>query len=132
MLHSAIFGGPVALGSGLAFTSQRFQLADVCGKGTSAGFAEAGAFVSPTSIGGAPLGVIWSQYFGSGKVSMDSGFSTILYMMGETHLPCRMSSATSFIIPSWIAQLRPLMLWANSGLRKGVLLSSLLYSIPPG
>jgi hypothetical protein len=31
------------------------QLADECGKGTSAGFAEAGALVPPTSVGGAPL-----------------------------------------------------------------------------
>jgi len=29
--------------------------ADKCGKGTSAGFAEAGALVPPTSVGGAPL-----------------------------------------------------------------------------
>jgi len=31
--------------------------ADKCGKGTSAGFAEAGALVPPTSVGGAPLEV---------------------------------------------------------------------------
>jgi hypothetical protein len=30
-------------------------LADECGKGTSAGFAEPGALVPPTSVGGAPL-----------------------------------------------------------------------------
>src|SRR4030043_1645766 len=78
------------------------------------------------------LGVIRIQYFGSGKVIMDSGFSTILYITGETHLPCRMSSATSFMIPSWIAQLRPLTLWANSGLRKGGLVSRLLNRDPPG
>jgi hypothetical protein len=35
--------------------SRQLQLADECGKGTSAGFAEAGALVPPTSIGGAPL-----------------------------------------------------------------------------
>jgi hypothetical protein len=35
--------------------SLQLQLADKCGKGTSAGFAEAGALGSPTSVGGAPL-----------------------------------------------------------------------------
>jgi hypothetical protein len=35
--------------------SRQLQLADECGKGTSAGFAEAGALVPPTSVGGAPL-----------------------------------------------------------------------------
>jgi len=34
--------------------SRQLQLADECGNGTSAGFAEAGASVPPTSVGGAP------------------------------------------------------------------------------
>jgi hypothetical protein len=35
--------------------SRQLQLADECGKGTSAGFAEAGALVPPTPAGAAPL-----------------------------------------------------------------------------
>src|SRR4030042_2797717 len=36
--------------------SRQLQLADKCEKGTSAGFAAAGAVVPPTSVGGAPPG----------------------------------------------------------------------------
>jgi hypothetical protein len=35
--------------------SRQFQLADECGKGASAGFAETVALVPPTSVGRAPL-----------------------------------------------------------------------------
>jgi hypothetical protein len=42
--------------------SRQLQLADECGKGTSAGFAEAGALVPPTSVGAAPP-VTWIHGF---------------------------------------------------------------------